>query len=876
VKSTTKQLKTAYLWRYVFILVLMLCSTAGYAQDLSKAKELCNNITDQNKAMAKHAGYDLDALCSEVSAMASPDREAVPAHEIVSRKTASSSKNMSDANSSGMASGIKAKNTLLDSSFEASEATMEPENGLTDQGLLTDDEFEEQEQEQEQEKEQPLKPFGYDLFANSPTTFAPAASIAVSEDYLLGPGDTLDILFYGKKNNTISLEINREGFVVFPDLGPIGLSGLSYGEVKKMLKARISAQMIGTQASISMGSLKTMQIFVLGEAFVPGAYTVSSLSTITHALVSAGGVTDIGSLRNIQLKRKGELVAVLDLYDLLLGGDTSKDVRVQAGDAIYIPTVGGTVSVDGQVLRPAIYEIKGGESAEDLIDLAGGLLPKALSSSSRLQRINNDGFMTVLDLNMNDSSDQSTALQGGDYLIIDEITDYKKDIVTVYGAVRHEGEFSWRDGMRVSDIIFGRGVLDHEADLDVALLVRELDDSADIEVLTFNLGNIFSDISGKDNLKLESRDMIIVFADYQDRSLVLLPFIENLKRQASIDGLAKVVTSNGKVRFPGEYPLTQGMTVRNLINLSGGLLESAYSQSAEISRLDLSNPDTAVLSIVISDLTSSSSTELMPSDRVEFRTIPEYRETRSIELEGEFVFPGIYVFGKGETLSSVIRRAGGFTDEAFVSGSVFLRESLKEREQLEIDRLIGLLNEEVAGDQMRDTNSGLEVDKGKIEAQKSAIESLTSSVATGRLVIPLEDIMANSSQDLVLKDGDRLLIPKVSQEITILGEVRRPTSYLFDSDLSPADYIKQSGGFKDRADEKGVFIVKADGAVIMPKKGLFRFSSAKNSIGPGDTIVVPLDTDEKEIRGIQLLSEVSQILYQLSLGAAAINSLNNN
>jgi protein involved in polysaccharide export with SLBB domain len=587
-------------------------------------------------------------------------------------------------------------------------------------------------------------------------------------------------------------------------------------------------------------------------------------------------VTDIGSLRNIQLKRKGELVATLDLYDLLLGGDTSKDVRVQAGDAIYIPTVGDTVSVDGQVLRPAIYEIKGGESAKDLIDLAGGLLPKALSSSSRLQRINDDGFMTVLDLNMSQSSDKSTVLQGGDYLIIDEITDYKKDIVSVYGAVRHEGEFSWRDGMRVSDIIDGRGVLDHEADLDVALLVRELDDSADIEVLTFNLGNIFSNTSSEDNRKLKSRDMIIVLADYQDRSLVLFPFIENLKRQASIDRLARVVTASGKVRFPGEYPLTEGMTVRDLIYLSGGLLDSAYSQSAEISRLDLSNPDTAVLSIVISDLTSSSSTKLMPSDRVEFRTIPEYRETRSIELEGEFVFPGTYVFGKGETLSSVIRRAGGFTDEAFVSGSVFLRESLKEREQLEIDRLIGLLNEEVAGDQMRDTNSGIEVDKGKIEAQKSAIESLTSSVATGRLVIPLDDIMANSSQDLVLKDGDRLLIPKVSQEITILGEVRRPTSYLFDSDLSPADYIKQSGGFKDRADEKGVFIVKADGAVIMPKKGLFRFSSAKNSIGPGDTIVVPLDTDDKEIQGIQLLSEVSQILYQLSLGAAAINSLNNN
>ena len=253
------------------------------------------------------------------------------------------------------------------------------------------------------------------------------------------------------------------------------------------------------------------------------------------------------------------------------------------------------------------------------------------------------------------------------------------------------------------------------------MLVRELDDGADIEVLTFNLENMLSNNSGKDNLKLESRDMIVVFADYQDRALVLKPFIKNLKRQASIDGLAKVVTSNGKVRFPGEYPLTKGMTVRDLVNLSGGLLESAYSQSAEISRIDLSNPKNAISSIVITDLTSPTSTRLKPSDRIEFRTIPEYQETRTIELEGEFVFPGTYVFGKGETLSSVIRRAGGFTDEAFISGSVFLRESLKEREQLEIDRLIGLLNEEVTSEQLRDTNSGVEVDQEKIAAQKQPL-----------------------------------------------------------------------------------------------------------------------------------------------------------
>ena len=829
-----KQLKTTDLRRHIFTLALMLFTSMSYSQDLAQAKALCGNVTAANKAMAKQAGYDLDALCSEVSTSVS-SKAVVSAPALVARGTVSSSEDISGAVAPVAVSGVGA--TAPASS---------------------------------------LKPFGYDLFANAPTTYAPAASIPVSGDYLLGPGDTLDILFYGKANNAFSLEINREGFVDFPELGPVGLAGLTYGEAKEMLQARISAQIIGTQVSISMGSLRSMQIFVLGEAFKPGAYTVSSLSTITHALVSSGGVSDIGSLRAIQLKRQGEVIATLDLYDLLLSGDTSKDVRVQAADVIYIPIVGDLASIGGQVLRPAIYELKGTESIGDLIDLAGGLGPKAFSSSARLERINDEGFMTVLDLDMGQPGDKAIALQGGDHLKIDAITDYKKDIVTISGAVRHGGEFSWRQGMKVSDVISNREKLNPDTDLDVALVVRELKNSADIEVLTFNLGNMLSNTSGRDNLTLESRDKVVVLADYQDRASAMAPFIDNLKRQASIDGLPRVVSSNGTVRFPGEYPLSQGMTVRDLIALSGGLVESAYSQSAEVSRIDLSNPNRAVSSILISDLTTSASTGLEPLDYVEFRTIPEFRETESITLEGEFVFPGTYVFEKGEMLSSVIQRAGGFTDEAFVDGSVFLRESLREREQKEIDRLLDLLNDEIAVDQLRDSNSEIAVDEQRVAAQKGAIASLANSVATGRLVVPLADIVAYRAQDVVLKSGDRLIVPKLSQEVTILGEVRRPTSYLFDPSFSHSDYIEQSGGFKDRADKNDVYIVKAGGEIIMPKRGLFKFRSANNTISPGDTIVVPLDTDDTRIRGIPLLAEVSTIVYQLSLGAAAIKSFSNN
>ena len=829
-----KLFKLPALWVLCISILGISVSLNTYSQGLGDVKQLCDNATAANRAMARQAGYDLDQLCGEITT-AGAEKVAVQAPDPVARGTVSSSEDISVAVVPVAVSGVGA--TTPASS---------------------------------------LKPFGYDLFANAPTTYAPAASIPVSGDYLLGPGDTLDILFYGKTNNAFSLDINREGFVDFPELGPVGLAGLTYAEAKEMLQSRISAQIIGTQVSISMGSLRSMQIFVLGEAFKPGAYTVSSLSTITHALVSSGGVSDIGSLRNIQLKRQGKLIATLDLYDLLLSGDTSKDVRVQAADVIYIPTVGDLVSVEGQVLRPAIYELKGGESVVDLVSLSGDLGPKAFAESSRLERINDDGFMTVMDLNLKQSKDRAIALQAGDHLVIDAITDYKKDIVTLSGAVRYEGDFSWREGIRVSDIISDRDKLNPDSDLSVSLLIRELDNSSDIEVLIFSLGNIFKDPASEDNLKLDSRDTIVVLSDYEDRADAIAPFVDNLKRQSSIDSMPMIVTSGGTVRYPGEYPLSEGMTVQDLIKLSGGLIDSAYSQSAEISRIDLSDPNRAVTSIIVSDLTSRPSSSLEPSDYVEFRTIPEFRESETITLEGEFVFPGTYVFEKGEFLSSVIQRAGGFTNEAFVDGSVFLRESLAEREQEEIDRLLELLNDELSANSLRDSNSDIAIDEGKIAAQRGAIASLANSVATGRLVVPLADIMAYRSQDVVLKDGDRLMVPKLSQEVTILGEVRRPTSYLFDPDFSQSDYIEQSGGYKDRADKGDVYIVKAGGEVIMPKRGLFKFRSAKNTISPGDTIVVPLDTDDTRIRGIPLLAEVSTIVYQLSLGAAAIKSFNNN
>ena len=940
--------KTSKRWLLSIAMSAFFFSGSALSQGLGDIKELCGNLTPANKAMAAQAGYDVDELCRELPAM-SAAKAAVPAAPKVARDTVSSETNIAVAVAPVAVGGVGATTVAAS-----------------------------------------LNPFGYDLFANAPTTFAPAASIPVSGDYLLGPGDTLDILFYGKTNSAFSLEINREGAVDFPELGPVGLAGLTYGEAKEMLQARIAAQIIGTKVSISMGSLRSMQIFVLGEAFKPGAYTVSSLSTITHALVSSGGVSNIGSLRNIQLKRQGEVVATLDLYDLLLSGDTSKDLRVQAADVIYIPTVGGLVSVTGQVLRPAIYELKGGEVVKDLVRLAGGMGPKAFASSARIERIGGSGFMTALDLDLTTTQSLKMAVNDGDHLSIDSIINRQKASVNLLGHVYHPGIFAFREGMRVSDLIksvdqfpqsldvnFGMisrqdpltgdlsavpfvpadvlaspesegdvllqsrdqvmffsdnvsregqlatlvgalrgqarvgelakvvtiagavrlpgsfpivagmrisdlintagGLTPGYADLDYALLVREeFADEGDVKVLGIDLRAVFDDIGEREDLLLQSKDKLILFTVKQNKEAALTGLITKLKAQTKLAESAKIVRSGGTVRFPGEYPLVEGMSVDDLIRLSGDLIDSSYSQSAEIARVDLSNPNRAVMSILISDLTRSASSMLAPADYVEFRTVPDYRETESITLEGEFVFPGTYVFEKGEGLSSVIQRAGGFTDDAFIEGSIFLREALKEREQKELDRLAGVLSDDLNADRLRDVNSEIAVNEAQLTLQRNAIQSLTSAEALGRLVIPLAGIVSFSVGDIILKSNDRLLVPKFSQEVTVIGEVQRPTSYLFDASFSQADYLIQSGGIKRSADKRGIYVVKAGGQVIMPSRGFFKFRSASADIGPGDTIVVPLDTDDSRIRGIPLLAEVSTIIYQLALGAAAVNSFSSN
>jgi protein involved in polysaccharide export with SLBB domain len=696
--------KTKLMARIYLLIVSVLLSGSVFANSLNEAKAMCGNISDSNRALAKSAGYDVDKLCrglDSFSAKGDSD-QASSGVTVIPRDTVSTT--------DGRGMGQE------DSSLEAMMRMLDPD-------------FKEEKPE--------LKPFGYDLFANVPSSFAAPTNVPVSPNYLLGPGDELSVIFYGKLNDSSSVEINRDGFVDFPELGPIMIAGLTFSEAKKMLQTQMESQVIGTKLNISMGALRSMQVFVLGEAFKPGAYSVSALSTITHAIMSAGGVSDIASLRNIKLKRNGKTVVTLDLYDLLLAGDVKNDFRLQASDVIYIPTVGGTVSVDGEVRRPAIYELNGEKTAAEILALAGGLTPKSFASSSRIDRVGDDGFLTVVDLDLTQKSGKRLKIKSGDYLTVDTVIEEKKSIVTMQGAIHHPADYSWREGLTLSDLVTSESQFPSDLDVNYALIARQIDELGNLSIVSFKPKDVLAANGGVKGMQLYPRDQIYFFAkdieeevdekaeaeaeekqnEFQaglnttesnadntvnqaeaaltenngsDQSLLMMmnqdkvddekeelesrdaqiaPLIERLKTEATFGAPAMIVEVKGAVKLPGLYPLTPNMSLTDIVDAAGGLKESAYSGNAEIVRQDNSNSEQSLVYTLSSKLTDDF--KLQAQDSVFVKSTPYYLKKDIVTLGGEVVFPGEYTFSRGERLSSIIERAGGFTSVADINAAIF-------------------------------------------------------------------------------------------------------------------------------------------------------------------------------------------------------------
>jgi polysaccharide export outer membrane protein len=723
-----------------------------------------------------------------------------------------------------------------------------------------------------------LKPFGYDLFKSGTSTFAPVTDVPVPADYIVGPGDQIQVQLFGNQNRNMRLVVGRDGRINFPELGPINVAGRPFERVAADLEQRVSQQMLGVRASVSMGDTRSIRVFVMGEANRAGTYVVSGLSTITSALYAAGGVGPIGSLRDVQLKRQGEIVRRLDLYDLLLHGDTSDDSKLLPGDVIFIPPASATVAVSGEVQRPAIYELKGETTVADVIALAGGLTNEADTSRVALVRVDENRARVVVDVPLDQPHGRQAQLRRGDSLRVLRLRPTIDRGVVLDGHVHRPGVVAWNESLRLTDVISSVDELKADADLHYVMVRREQPPDRRIEVLSADLAAALRAPGSPDDIRLMPRDRIVVFSIAAGRTQFLQPILDEMRMQSSFERPTTVVRVDGRVKARGDYPLEPQMRVSDLLRAGGGLQDAAYGATAELTRYRLEGNvrSTEVIDIDLAAIANGDSAAdllLHPFDFLNVREIPEWSGQEQVTLGGEVRFPGIYPIRRGETLRSVLDRAGGLTSLAFASGAVFMRRELQEREQQQIDRLAERLQGDLAVGALQAAAANQGQAGQAITVGQTLLAQLKTSRALGRLVIDLELILRSergSALDIVLRDGDRLVIPKQKQEVTVIGEVQTTTSHVYRDNLMRDDYIEMSGGVTRKADRGRIYIVHADGSVVSSEsRGWFR-RSAQVAVRPGDTIVVPLNTER--LPPLPFWQAVTGIVYNLAITAAAIGS----
>lgn len=840
-----------------------------------------------------------------------------------------------------------------------------------------EDQRRERQNQEDRDREDELPIFGMNVFAGQATSFTPIGDLPVPADYIVAPGDEIAIQVYGKLNEEYQLLVSRDGNINIPNLGPFSVVGKRFAQVREEIHQKFSQQVIGAQVSVSLGELHSMQIYVLGDARQPGAYQLSSLATATQAIIAAGGIADTGSLRKIEVRRGGQLLSRIDLYDLLLHGNRGGDLRLQSGDAVFIPPAGARVQIEGEVLRPAIYELgPKGTSLDSLVNNAGGALPSANTSRLRLERKGNQG-RDVFTLNLSQPQGRQFALQEGDQIYLDKQNEGYRNSVQLTGAFINAGQHGFQEGMRVADLLtHPKTVLRDDADDAVALLVRQ-EPRQQISVRYVHLRKIMKTPQSRDNVLLRAEDELVVLpafvaqdaskkedrenktqkydnnandplgeaspyqhqgamterrfnsergfvdengnsSDYprqgvnsralmefdskqrklmsvlatqQDQNLsaeetrqrrealeelstlrvarrraeLLAPIVEKLREQAGVDAYQNVVEIAGEIKYPGSYPYQSGMSLETLLQIAGGLKENAFTEHGELARM-VDKGDQLELQtsrVAISGMSPEKLT-LRARDKINIFERPEWRDTVAVEVTGEVRFPGTYTVVRGTGFKELINRAGGFTEFAFPEGAVFSREKLKEKEQEQIERLRERLKEEVATLSLRKSSgiSGLSV--SPTEAI-DAVDKLNSVEALGRLVIDLPALVAADKNVLTLEDGDFLHIPSHSRTVTVVGEVQYPSSHLFEQDVNYKDYIDRAGGTRQRADRGRIYIIRANGQVVVPKNSWFGAS-----VKEGDTIVVPINA--QYVDKLSVFGSVTQILYQLGIAYDVIKN----
>ena len=789
--------------------------------------------------------------------------------------------------------------------------------------------------EQINEDEDELQRYGMQLFDQNVSTFAPTDNAQVPNDYRLGIGDELVVQYIGKESDELILEVNRDGQIQLPRLGHLSIAGMLFTEASSLIQDRVSNGLIGVNAVVSMGRLRVINVFMAGEVKVPGAYSVSALTTISQALFQAGGISDIGTLRDVQVKRQGKVVASFDVYDLLLSGNSTNDVRLRSGDVVFVPTYTALVEVSGEVKRPMLYELTSTETITDALSMAGGLKSNALDSTIILtKRSETNDLPEVKNISLLNNDESDVVLSDGDRIVAQSLSNALTNSVSIEGAVVRSGDFGWYEGIRVSDLITDiRRDLETTADLEYAIIVREKNARLDIEIVQFSLIDALLNSGTDADPILNMHDKIMVFDNVSttafdqekseersskpmndvnlkgddetsfaarfneaqknrrqmqndveafeenesqktysknSREILLVPIIDKLKSQAREGSPVQLASISGAVKSPGQYPINTNFTANDLVKAAGGFKDSAFLRSVELRRItetdsgainasyqqyNLSAPDT------LSDLT------ILSRDNLNVRENADWSPEDTIEITGEVKFPGTYLISEGETLRDVLLRAGGLDDNAFADAAVFTRETIAELEAQRAKEFAQTVRRDYASSVLTE-----EENSATFEEVYAITQQLEEFKGQGRLLIDLNSAIAGEvDANITLVDGDKLHVPKRSSTVTIVGEVRRQGSHSFQQALDLDDYITLGAGMTKRADDAGIYIVKANGSVVIPNTSLTSFNQSNTQLQPGDTIVVPVNAQYKD--SVPFWRDVTQIIYQGTVAIAAIAAL---
>jgi len=715
-----------------------------------------------------------------------------------------------------------------------------------------------------------LTQFGYNLFRKPPSTFAPVTNIPVGPEYIIGPGDEIRITVWGKVEGRWSVKVDRDGNIIIPKIGIMPVAGLTFKELKEVLLKEFEKYYKGFEMNVSMGALRSITVYVVGNARRPGAYTVSSLSTLVNALFVAGGPSKTGSMRDIQVKRNGMTIVHFDLYDFLLRGDKTKDIRLMPEDVIFIPPVGPLVGVAGMVKRPAIYELKGHVRLLELIEMAGGLMPTGYLSRVQVERIYDNEVKVLVDADLKHLTEQENiVLQDGDLVKVYPITNVIVNAVELVGNVTRPGKYQWFKGMRVSDIIKepDKDLLP-ETYMEQALITRLVPPDYHPELILFNLKKAIFDRDKTEDKLLEPYDKIRIYNKW-----------EMVNKEE--------VRVSGAVNKPGTYKYYENMKVSDLINLAGGLKYFAYMDKAELTRVTPTERGPITKKIIINLRKALSgdpyaNIPLKQDDYLIVRAVPEWQLYQKVTIKGEVRFPGVYTIKKGERLSDLIKRAGGFTERAYLQGAVFTRERVKELQQKQIEEMVDRLERELLSSGTSQIATASSPDEAKmlqleLQQKRQFISRLRTIRAKGRIAIRImpPEKLKNTSYDIELEDGDSIYIPTDPQTVQVIGSVYNQTAFVYEKGRSYQYYIDLAGGYTENADTDNVYILKADGSAMKVHNGLLHMSWNEDrfrwetggamQLESGDTIVVPEKLER--IAWMRNIKDITQILYQIAVTA---------